>query len=110
MGTESSNRKATEGNDRSDAVVSVRFAADELALLRGLADAQQLPLSTVIRRAALAAWTCQPMIDVRTEMNQGAAASGWAFYDSSSPQFTAGSTMPAASVQMNYQFPSTSAV
>ena len=78
---------------------------DEVALLRRLADAQQVPLSTVIRHAALAASTRQPIAGLRTEMNEGAAGSGWAFYDSFRSQFAAGSTVFSGSAVMNYQLP-----
>lgn len=110
MGLAKSSHDATEGNDRSEAVVSVRFAADEVALLRRVAGAQNMPLSTVIRRAALAASTPSAIVGLRTEMNQGAAGSGWAFYDSFTSQFAAGSTAPASAAGMNYQIPSANTV
>jgi hypothetical protein len=110
MGLAKSSHNVTEGNDRSEAVVSVRFAADEVALLRRLASAQHMPLSTVIRRAALAASTSPAIVGLRTEMNQGAAGSGWTLYDSFSSQFVAGSTLPAAAAAMNYRVPSANTI
>jgi len=110
MGLAKGSHDLTEGNDRSEAVVSVRFAADEVALLRRLAGAQRMPLSTVIRRAALAASTPSAIVGLRAEMNQGAAGSGWTLYDSFSSQFTAGSTLPTTAAVMNYQVPSANTV
>jgi hypothetical protein len=105
MGVDECSHDATEGKDRSDAVVSVRFTGDEVALLRRMADAQQTPLSTAIRRAALAASTCHPIADLRTQMNQGAAGSSWAFYNSFTSQFVARSTVFSESGVVNYQLP-----
>jgi hypothetical protein len=104
------NEAAASSVNRSEAVVSVRFAADELALLRKLAGAQDMPLSTVIRRAALASSRLPAIADLRTEMNEGAAGSTWALYDSFSSQSLVCSTAPTSAGVMNFQLPSANTV
>lgn len=110
MGGDEGNQAATGDNKRSEAVVSVRFAASEVTLLRQLADAQNLPLSTVIRRAALASATNGPVTELVIQMNQGGAGSAWVYYDFFSSQLRTGSQQPNNSTLMNYLLPSPTTV
>lgn len=105
MGSDGGNQPTTDGAKRPESVVSVRFAADEIALLRQLADAQKVPLSTLIRRAALAASASRPVAELLVQMNQGGAGSTWITYDSFSSQFTAESQAPETFALVNYQLP-----
>ena len=88
--------------DRSDTVVSVRFSSDEVAQLRELAERQDLPLSTVIRRASLAAFSSRPLV-LMPSINQSAAASGWISYDSRNAQVKAGSTSIPQAASVSYR-------
>jgi hypothetical protein len=69
---------STESNARPDAVVSVRFAAEEVAELKKLADAHGIPLSTLIRRTTLRALTWTPAVASLRSNNEAPVASGWA--------------------------------
>ena len=70
------NELSAESN-KPDVVVSVRFATDEVAELRGLADANGIPLSTLIRRVALRALTWTPAVANMQSSNEAPVASGW---------------------------------
>jgi hypothetical protein len=98
-----SSRKVTESKSRQETVVSVRFAVDEVVRLRHLAEARDIPLSTVIRRAALASLASPPFLAVMPSINQGAAASAWMLYDSGSAQVKVGSTENPAAATLRYR-------
>jgi hypothetical protein len=94
-------QKGADGMNRSETVVSVRFSSDEIAHLKELAQRQGLPLSTVIRRASLAAFSARPLVLIPS-INQGAAACGWISYDSRSTQVKAGSISRPQSMVVSY--------
>ena len=96
MGSDSN----TESVARGDTVVSVRFAADEVAELKRLADAQKVPLSTLIRRIALGALQWTPPIAQLGSNNQASTASGWAVYQTATAE--SGFRSDTTSVALDY--------
>jgi len=95
-------QKGTEGEKRTETVVSVRFSSDEIARLRRLAEVRDLPLSTLIRQASLAAFASHPLV-LKPSINQGAAGSGWILYDSRSTMVKAGSTIRPYAAVVSYR-------
>jgi predicted transcriptional regulator len=95
-------QKGTEGVSRSETVVSVRFSSDEIARLKQLAERRNLPLSTVIRRASLAAFSSPPLV-LMPSINRSAEASGWISYDSRTAQVRAGSTSHPQAAVVTYR-------
>ena len=75
-----SNDSNAESGVKSGTVVSVRFATEEVAKLKRLADAQKVPLSSLIRRMALQALTWSPPVAQLGSNNQAPTASGSATY------------------------------
>lgn len=75
-----SNDSNAESGTRAGSVVSVRFATEEVAELKRLADAQKVPLSSLIRRMALQALTWSPPVVQLGSSNQAPTASGSATY------------------------------
>jgi predicted transcriptional regulator len=97
-----SRQRGTDGENRTEVVVSVRFSSDEIARLRKLAETRDLPLSTLIRQASLAAFTSRPLV-LNPSINEGAAASGWILYDSRSATVKAGSTTGPYAAVVSYR-------
>ena len=95
-------QKGTDGENRTETVVSVRFSSDEVARLRRLAETRDLPLSTLIRQASLAAFVSQPLV-LRPSINQGGAGCGWILYDSRSATVKAGSTTRPHAAAVSYR-------
>ena len=95
-------QRGTDGTNRSEAVVSVRFSSAEIARLKELAERRDLPLSTVIRRASLAAFS-SPLLVLTPSINQSAAASGWISYDSRTARVRAGSTSRPQAAVVTYR-------
>jgi len=93
--------------NRAETVVSVRFSLDEVARLRNVAEMRDVPLSTLIRQASLAAFSSQPLV-LTPSINQGAAGSGWILYDSRDAQVKAGSTTRAYAAAVSYRLPTIS--
>ena len=75
-----SNEANADSNQKADTVVSVRFATGEVTELKRLADAQKIPLSTLIRQIALGALVWTPPIAQLASSNASPPASGWASY------------------------------
>jgi hypothetical protein len=96
MGDEAS----TVSSDRPDMVVSVRFAVEEVEALKRLAEAQKIPLSTLIRRIALNALSWTPPIVRFGTGNEASAGSGWATYQPLDAQ--SGSWTESTSVAVDY--------
>jgi hypothetical protein len=101
-----SKQRGTEGRNRSETVVSVRFSSDEVARFKELAERRDLPLSTVIRRASLAAFSSPPLA-LMPSINRSAGASGWISYDSSTAQVRAGSISRPQAAVVTYRTPAT---
>jgi hypothetical protein len=99
-GATMSSESDTESAAKADTVVSVRFAADEVAALKRLADAQKIPLSTLIRRIALSALDWTPPIARFGSNNEASTASGWVTYEAADPR--SGSRTDATSVAISY--------
>jgi Ribbon-helix-helix protein, copG family len=95
-------QRGTNGENRAETVVSVRFSSDEIARLRRLAETRGLPLSTLIRQASLATFASQPLV-LSPSINEGAAGSGWILYDSRSPTVQAGSTTRPYAAVVSYR-------
>jgi hypothetical protein len=98
-----SNDLNAESSAKADTVVSVRFATEEVAELKRVADAQKIPLSTLIRRSALRMLTWTPPIAQLGSNNAAPAASGWATYESASAR--SGSQADATSLTVSYTSP-----
>lgn len=100
-----SDEEATQGKQRTDTVVSVRFAATEVAELRKTADAQDVPLSVMIRQTVLQALGSRPSVAVLRSVNQAGGISGWAFYGSPFTKIESGSTGNSAPRVVTYRVP-----
>ncbi len=98
-----SNESVAESGNRTDAVVSVRFTTEEVDQLKRLAEAQKVPLSALIRRAALRVLEWTPSIASFAPANEATANSGWASYGSSGAR--AGSWTGETSVAITYRTP-----
>jgi hypothetical protein len=85
--------------------VSVRFTADEVAQLRETADAQDVPLSAMIRRTVLEALVSRPPVAYLRSANQAGNVSGWAFYGSPFAKIDGGSTRRPEVPKATYSVP-----
>jgi hypothetical protein len=98
--------EAPQGKQRTDTVVSVRFTAEEVAQLRQAADAQDVPLSAMIRQTVLQTLGRRPPVAILRSVNQAGSISGWAFYGSPFVKIDAGNTGSPGPQVVSYRVPS----
>ncbi len=97
--------EASQGKQRTDTVVSVRFTAEEVAQLRQAADAQDLPLSAMIRQTVLQTLGKRSPVALLRSVNQAGSISGWAFYGSPFAKIDAGNTGSPEPLVVSYRVP-----
>ena len=98
--------EASLGKQRTDTrLVSVRFTAEEVAQLRLAADAQDLPLSAMMRQTVLQTLGKRSPVALLRSVNQAGSISGWAFYGSPFAKIDAGNTGSPEPLVVSYRVP-----